>query len=66
MTQATINISNKSQLISFISGKTFRDDKEFLEELEDYMFWKVLADSDEKEYVSQDNIFSVLDKNIWK
>lgn len=64
--QATINFSHKSQLLSIISWKTFRDDKEFLETLEDYMFWKILETSEEKDYVSEKFVFSVLDKNTWK
>jgi hypothetical protein len=66
ISQATINFSHKSQLLSIISWKTFRDDKEFLETLEDYMFSKILEASEEKEYVLEDDIFNVLDKNIWK
>ena len=56
----------KSKIASLISWKTFRDDREFLEVLEDHMFWKMMKESDKWDYVKEEDIFSVLDQNIWR
>ncbi len=64
--ETTFKIDSKSKVASFLSWKRFKDDKEFLSNLEDLFFGQIIKDSDKWNYTSKDNIFDVLEKNIWK
>lgn len=59
-------VNKTGALSSFISGKTFRDDRDFVDTLEDFLFWKIVESSDIWDYVWESEIFKTLNKNIWK
>ena len=59
-------IEKNSQIASFISWKTFKSDSDFLEVLEDHLFWKIMEQSDESDLVEESDVFKVLSQNIWK
>jgi len=53
-------------LTSFISHKTFKDDNDFIETIEDFLFSQILKKSDLWDYVSEDSVLKTLEQNIWK
>jgi len=64
--ETRFRIEWNSKISSLLSWKRFRNDKDFLETLEDLLFWQIMKESDRWDYVSKEDIFNVLDKNIWK
>ncbi len=55
-----------SKINDFLSWRTFRSDKEFIEFLEDYLFWNIISKWDLQEYVSNEDIMTLIDSKIWK
>lgn len=64
--QTSFKIDNWSKISSFISWKTFRNDRDFLENLEDFLFWKIIEKSDIWEYISESEVLEALNKKVWK
>jgi hypothetical protein len=64
--QTTFQIDSKSRISSFISWKKFRNDIEFIEVVEDYLFWKYMIESDKWDFISKEDVFNTLDYCIWK
>lgn len=59
-------VEGKSKIGSFLAGKTFRNDREIVTELEDFMFGKILEleEKPDEDYVSQEEVFKALENNI--
>ena len=51
-----IKMNINSRIASAISWKTFRSDKDFLEVLEDILFWKMMIEADKKEFVKEEDV----------
>jgi len=64
--QTSFNIDEKSKISKFISWKTFRSDKEFIENIEDFLFWNIILQWDKWEFIEEEAVFSFLDSKIWK
>lgn len=64
--QTTFNIDEKSKISKFISGKTFRSDKEFIENIEDFLFWNIIAKWDKWDFIDEKEVFSFFDSKLWK
>ncbi len=63
--QTSFQINSTSKISSFISWKRFKSDEELLETIEDFLFWKIMQESDEWENISKEEVFKALEKNIW-
>lgn len=61
----TFEIWWKSKISSLISWRRFKNDRELLETIEDFLFWKMMEESDVWDYVSEDEVFKILNKNVW-
>ncbi len=64
--QTSFQIDSKSKIPDFISWKKFRNDEEFIEALEDYLFGKEMILADKWDYITKDDVFRELDSCIWK
>ncbi|MDD2871616.1 MAG: hypothetical protein PHS49_06540 [Candidatus Gracilibacteria bacterium] len=60
----TFEIGGKSKISSLISGRRFKNDRELLETIEDFLFGKMMEESDVGDYVSEDEVFKILNKNV--
>ena len=60
--ETSFKIKTDSRISSLLSGRKFRSDKDFLETLEDFLFWQIIKESDKWDYVSKEEVFSALDK----
>ena len=63
--ETSFKIESDSKISSLISWRNFRSDKDFLETLEDFLFWKIIEEWDKKDYVSEDDVLKVLSNNLW-
>ena len=62
-TETRFRIHRKSQLSTIIEGRDFEDENDFLELIEDYLFWKMMQKSETGDYASEDEVFSGLIKD---
>ena len=61
-----IDIKEQSSLSDFLSGKTFDDERDFLETLEDHLFWKHIEEWDVWDYIEVAELQNLLNDKIWK
>jgi len=62
ITDTHFRVHQKSKLSSLLQWKDFKDEQEFLECIEDYLFGKMIEQWDTGELVSQEEVFRALER----
>ncbi len=57
ITETTFVIKNSGFLNTFLSWRIFSDDRDVLNSLEDYLFWKIIEKSDKWDFCKESEVF---------